>query len=384
MKGTRDTRTNLYMLNLNQKKKLMTESTTPDKYFAGSAYECKSKTTLVDYHHAFWLRPTQYGRGKEITKSFFTSYPGLSLDLVHKHLTKKQSTILGHLKKSRKGIISTQEMVTHSEPDTEQDQFPPSTQSEDTNIVFFKPVDLSGKIYTDQTGKFSVTSSKDNNYIMVAYHYGSNTIHAEPLKTRSGLNLTASYQKLNSLLNNRGLILHLNTLENECPNVLKIFMKEVNGKIQLVPPHIHQRNSAERAISTLKDYFIAGLSSTHKDLPLHLWCQIIPRTILTLNLLRESCMKPKLSEYAQLNGDFNYDATPLAVPGTQVIINEKPTVRGMWESYGVKEWYLGPSMNHYRCHHVCVTKTRGKRDSDCVYFLHIILHSPTIFPQTLP
>ena len=52
MSGTRDTRTNLYMLNLTQKKKLMTESTTPDEYFAGSAYECKSKSTLVDYHHA--------------------------------------------------------------------------------------------------------------------------------------------------------------------------------------------------------------------------------------------------------------------------------------------------------------------------------------------
>ena len=41
MKGTRDPRTNLYMLNLTQQKKLMTESTTPDKSFAGSAYNCK-------------------------------------------------------------------------------------------------------------------------------------------------------------------------------------------------------------------------------------------------------------------------------------------------------------------------------------------------------
>ena len=51
MRGTQDTRTNLYMLNLTQQKKLMTESTTPDEYFVGSAYECKSKITLVDYHH---------------------------------------------------------------------------------------------------------------------------------------------------------------------------------------------------------------------------------------------------------------------------------------------------------------------------------------------
>ena len=49
MKGTQDPHTNLYMLNLTQQNKLMTESTTPDEYFAGSAYECKSKATLVDY-----------------------------------------------------------------------------------------------------------------------------------------------------------------------------------------------------------------------------------------------------------------------------------------------------------------------------------------------
>ena len=78
----------------------------------------------------------------------------------------------------------------HSEPDLEQDQLPQSNQSENTNLVFFKIVDLSGKYYTDQTGRFPFTSSKGNKYILAAYHYDSNTIHAEPLKKRSGLNLT--------------------------------------------------------------------------------------------------------------------------------------------------------------------------------------------------
>ena len=41
MKGTRDPRKNLYMLNLNQQNKLKTESTTSNEYFAGSSYECK-------------------------------------------------------------------------------------------------------------------------------------------------------------------------------------------------------------------------------------------------------------------------------------------------------------------------------------------------------
>ena len=89
MKGTRDPRKNLYMLNLTQQNKLKMESTTSDEYFAGSSYECKSKKTLVDYHHASCWSPTQSELGKAITKNFFNSWPGLSFDLVHKYLSKK-------------------------------------------------------------------------------------------------------------------------------------------------------------------------------------------------------------------------------------------------------------------------------------------------------
>ena len=64
---------------------------------------------------------------------------------------KKQSTILGHLQQLRKGLRSTQEKVMHLDPDPEHDQFPQATQSENTNLVFFKTVDLSGKLDTYQT-----------------------------------------------------------------------------------------------------------------------------------------------------------------------------------------------------------------------------------------
>ena len=79
-------------------------------------------------------------------------------------------------------------------------------------------------------------------------------------------------------------------------------------------------------------------------------------------------MNLKLSGYAQLHGEFNYNATPLAPPGTQVIVHDKPTVRGSWAVHGVKWWYIGTSIDHYRFHRVHITKTRGERDSDCVDF----------------
>ena len=68
MKGTRDPLSNLYMLNLTKQNKLMTEFQTPDEYFSGSVYECKSKGTLVDHHHSSCCIPTQYRWVKAITK----------------------------------------------------------------------------------------------------------------------------------------------------------------------------------------------------------------------------------------------------------------------------------------------------------------------------
>ena len=67
-----------------------------------------------------------------------------------------------------------------------------------------------------------------------------------------------------------------------------------------MPPHIHRRNSAERAIQTFKNHFIAGLASIDPNFPLSNWCRLLPQAELTLNLLRPSRLNPKLSAYAQL------------------------------------------------------------------------------------
>ena len=63
---------------------------------------------------------------------------------------------------------------------------------------------------------------------------------------------------------------------------------------QLVPPGVHRRNAAERAIRTFKNHFIAGLCSTDKNFPLHLWDQLVPQAELTLNMLRGSRLNPKV------------------------------------------------------------------------------------------
>ena len=58
-------------------------------------------------------------------------------------------------------------------------------------------------------------------------------------------------------------------------------------KCQLVPPHYHRWNIAEKAIQVFKDYFVSVLCGTDKNFPLQLWCQITPHAEHQLNLLQK-------------------------------------------------------------------------------------------------
>lgn len=154
-------------------------------------------------------------------------------------------------------------------------------------------------------------------------------------------------------------------------------MEDKDIDVQLVPPHLHRRNASERAISTFKDNFIAGLCRTDPDFPLHLWDKLLPQAVLSLNLLRGSRINPRLSAYAQIYGAFDFNRTPLAPPGTRVLIHEKPAVRETWAPHAVDGWYIGPAMNHYRCFRVWACETAAQRVADTLSWFPSRVLMPT-------
>jgi hypothetical protein len=97
---------------------------------------------------------------------------------------------------------------------------------------------------------------------------------------------------------------------------------------------------------------------------------------LTLNLLRQSQINPRLSSQAQLNGACNFNKTPLAPPGTRVIIHEQTGVRRTWSVHGTDGWYLGPAPEHYRCYTVYCSKTGSERIIDTVEFFPANIRMP--------
>jgi hypothetical protein len=203
---------------------------------------------------------------------------------------------------------------------------------------------------------------------MILYDYDGNAILAEPMKNRTDDKIIRAYQVLHDCLVAAGLKPCLQKLDNEASHCLKQFLDNNNIAFQLVPPHLHRRNAAKRAIRTFKNHFIAGLCSTDKLFPMNLWCCLVCQAKITLNLLHASHLNPRLSAYAQLNGVFDYNATPLAPPGIKCIIHEKPGQRGSWAPHGVDGWYVGPAMEHYHCWTMHVTSTNSEHIGDTVEF----------------
>ena len=133
-------------------------------------------------------------------------------------------------------------------------------------------------------------------------------------------------------------------------------------------PHNHRVNAAERAIQTAKNHLISGLCITDPEFPLQHWDSLIEQCQITLNMLRTSRTNPKLSAYQALEGTFDFNATPLAPPGTRALIYNPPSVRASWAPRGEDAWYIGPAMNHYRCFKFFVIDSNAYRISASAKF----------------
>ena len=108
------------------------------------------------------------------------------------------------------------------------------------------------------------------------------------MKNRTDAEIFRAYAKLSDYLIDRGMQPKLQILDNEASQALQREIRTRHYNFQLVPPHMHRRNSAERAIRTFKNHFVSGLCSAHTEFPVHIWCILLPQATLTLNLLLNS------------------------------------------------------------------------------------------------
>ena len=80
--------------------------------------------------------------------------------------------------------------------------------------VFDLKDEMDKKLYSDQTGRFPVTSYRGNQYVMIAYHCDSNAILVCLFKMRKGAHQLAAFDSIMERLWAKWHNVHLQILDN--------------------------------------------------------------------------------------------------------------------------------------------------------------------------
>jgi Reverse transcriptase (RNA-dependent DNA polymerase) len=341
---------------------------------------------IIKFLHLSLYSPTKSTLLKAIQNNHFVGWPGLTQQNVKRYLQLEEPTIMGHMDQQRQGTRSTtrtrvtNETVTQDQPTIGHNEDTPTR----THMAYISIQDLpTGRVYTDQTGAFPVVSSQGIKAVMIMYDFDSNAILTEGITSRGKIELRRAYTCLFQRLQHAGAKPKIHRMDNEVSDVVKTFLQQQQVQLELTPAHIHRRNAAERAIRTWKNHFLAGLASLNPRFPLRYWSYLLPQAELTLNLLRQSRLNPRLSAYAQLFGIFDYNRTPIAPPGCELIAFHPPGLRPSWGFHGYKAWYTRPALQHYRCVHA-ITATTGRESTiETMQFLPHSFRPPTLTPTQL-
>ena len=377
LQGHRDRETGLWHIPLsaNQETHCSTQAN-------GAIANTNTKQELATFNHGTLFSPRPSTLLRAIKLNYLNTFPGLTGKLIRTYLPKSLATSQGHLKGQQKNIRSTKTVLEETVPLTISLDIAPAQEPANpkTQTVFLTIIDNKtfARSYSDQTGQFPIQSGRGNNYMFVLYDYDSNAILIKAIPNRRAATIRDAWVDKVNILQQNGYKPELHIIDNECSGDLKAAFQKYNVQFQRVPPHQHRRNAAERAIQTWKNHFIAGLSSCDPSFPTSEWDRLIEQGEITLNLLRSSRRQPSLSAYHSLFGAFDFNKTPLAVPGTKVLVHETPQQRNTWAQHGVPGFYVGPSMEHYRCFKCYLPSTNKTRDSPTIEWFPTTIKFPKV------
>jgi len=360
--------------------------------FHRKAYDLPSTRKLIEYIHCIIGSPVKSQFLQAVNNGNFKSFPGISATNVARYCPDNATaTVLGHMTQVQQGLRTTKSpgatalAALLSVPPHQ--AFGPHVQTTPalfdtitapTNELHIIEVPLS-TLFTDDMGRFPVRALSGNQYIMLAYHDSSNVILVQPFQTKADHHRIPAYNIIMERLKARGLKVDTQILDNEASAAyIHCITQRWHCLHQLVPPDMHRRNKAERAIRTFKAHFLSILASVDPAFPKNRWDLLLPQAELTINLLRQSHSTPTISAWEHFNGPYNFDATPMGPPGCRIISHAKASTRRSWDFRGNEGFYVGPALHHYRCYKVIKNTTQAVVVSDTVVFQHPTLDMPTL------
>jgi hypothetical protein len=251
-----------------------------------------------------------------IANGNFITWPGIDTLSIDAHLPKNIATAKGHMEQERKNLQSTLIKLATDTIEIESDDYTFFPIADTPNVKTFAacaqivPFVVKNAAYHDLTGRFPHRSSRGNEHLLVVYDHDSNSILHAALKNKTAAEIKRGWISIHERLMRGGNQPKTHILDNEASADLKKGLKKHGLDCQLVPPHVHRRNAAERAMRTFKSHLLAVQATCDPDFPIAEWDRLLFQAELTLNLLRSSRVNLRLSAHAYLFGNFDFNKTP--------------------------------------------------------------------------
>ena len=119
---------------------------------------------------------------KAIDAGYFRGWPSLTSARVRKFIKVVEETEKGHMDQRKVGIRSTSKSKK-AEPDS-MTTVPQAPNNDKTHEVYMSISEMEGKLFSDQTGRFPITSNRGNCYVIIFYVADGNFIKSYPIKSR--------------------------------------------------------------------------------------------------------------------------------------------------------------------------------------------------------
>ena len=141
-----------------------------------------------------------------------------------------------------------------------------------------------------------------------------------PMKSSKDESMIAAFEEVYNKLEGLGHKPQLHILDNECSKCIQNFLEKKGTKRHNVAPHNHRVNAAEPAVKTAKYHLIVALATLDWNCPIQLWSKMTNKNQDTLNMFRTARNDTTKTAYQVTEGEFDWNATPLALIGTRGMV----------------------------------------------------------------
>ena len=152
----------------------------------------------------------------------------------------------------RQGTWSTKPVPI--DPDT-MEEVPQLPNNNFSHHVYMTISDLDGKLYSDQTGRFTITSNHGNFCVITFYAVGGTYIKVYTIKSRHRSRILKAYDYVHAFLRVWRYRPQMHNMDNETSKDVENFIADQKSKVQYTPVDIHRTNISEAMLSHVEEPF---------------------------------------------------------------------------------------------------------------------------------